>query len=118
MVVEVHAEWVTPRELRVRLDIAPPFHINAHETGVADIPLIPTNLSLPDDAKAVVEYPPGEDQRFAFSEEPLRVYSGRVTLAVRFTNDRRGQAPVRMRLSYQACDDSTCLAPVTKAIEA
>ena len=42
----------------------------------------------------------------------MRVYGGDVQIVVRFsepvTND------VEMALQYQACDESACLAPVTK----
>ena len=31
-----------------------------------------------------IDYPPGEEQAFGFSEQPIRVYAGDVVIAVRF----------------------------------
>ncbi len=115
-VVSVTTEWEGDTRLRVQLSILNGFHINAHETK-SDIPLIPTRLSVEGDERAKVDYPPGEEQRFAFSEAPIRVYSGEAILAVELTSPRRKDQPLRLRLSYQACDEEACLPPVTQQIE-
>jgi len=119
-VVGVRARWASPIELHLRLDVLKGFHINANTTDTkANHPLIPTTLTVVGEASrgAEVEYPPGEEQRFSFSEEPIHVYSGEVTIVVRITAPLPKGAAVRLNLSYQACDDSACLPPVTKQIE-
>jgi hypothetical protein len=67
--------------------------------------------------EANVDYPPGEEQRFAFATQPIRVYGGEVTFAVRVPSPPPKGQPLRMNLTYQACDDSACLPPVTKQLE-
>ena len=114
-VVSVKAEWISAAELHVILSILKGFHINAHDTG-SDIPLIATALTS-DYPGMSVEYPPGEEIRFAFSEAPIRVYSGDVTLLVRFSPPPKPESIVRLNLTYQACDDSACFPPVTKQAE-
>jgi hypothetical protein len=108
-VVALDSAWEDPRTLHVHVQILKGFHINANRAAKE---MIATRLEVHGDAK--VEYPPGEQQRFAFSEEPVNVYAGRVTLAVRFDEAQTGKAPIELALTYQACDDSACLPPVTK----
>ncbi|HXE51901.1 MAG TPA: DUF255 domain-containing protein, partial [Tepidisphaeraceae bacterium] len=114
-VVSVKAEWHSAAELHLVLSILENFHINAHEAG-GDIPLIATNLTT-DVPGAAVEYPPGEETAFAFTKTPIRVYSGDVTLVVRFSPPPKPESQVRFILTYQACDDTSCFPPVTKQLE-
>jgi hypothetical protein len=119
-IVGVGARWASPVELHLRLDVLKGFHINAHHPdGDADLPLIPTTLTVVGEAArgAEVEYPPGEEQSFSFAGRPIRVYDGKVTVVVRIIAPLPKGAALRLNLSYQACDDSACLAPVTKQIE-
>src|SRR5205807_7043231 len=82
--VSISTSWHSPRELKVSLTIAEPFHINAHDVGDAGIPLIATTLVISGGPQAIVEYPPGEQRSFAFGEKPITVYAGRVTLRIKF----------------------------------
>ena len=119
-VTTVAARWAAPTELHVRLNVLQQFHVNAHEPGGGnDVELIPTTLTVLGDAAgaARVEYPPGEEQRFAFTEQPIRVYGGEVTFVVRLPSPLPKGWPLRMNLTYQACDDTACLPPVTKQLE-
>ncbi|HYO08696.1 MAG TPA: protein-disulfide reductase DsbD domain-containing protein, partial [Tepidisphaeraceae bacterium] len=115
-VVAVRAAWAAPQQLNVHVDVLDAFHINAHQASHG---LVPTALRLtgvePADI-AGIDYPPGEERRFAFAEEPIRIYHGAITIAVRFaraTSDR----PLSLRLTYQACDENACLPPITKQVE-
>jgi uncharacterized protein YyaL (SSP411 family) len=112
-VVAAHGEWLDARQLRLRLQILAGFHINAHET-MKD--LIATAVMV-DPASTVdgIDYPPGEMQSFAFADQPIRVYSGDVTILIRFKSLQR-EAP-RVAIQYQACDESACFAPVRKPVE-
>ncbi|MDQ3441321.1 MAG: DUF255 domain-containing protein [Planctomycetota bacterium] len=114
-VVSMRAAWVSPTQLNVHLDVLDGFHINAHDAGKE---LVPTSLAVsrgPD--VAGIDYPPGEEQRFAFADEPIRVYDNTVLIAVRFTSTPSPEDVLQLSLTYQACDDSACLAPVTKRVE-
>ncbi len=81
--------------------------------------LIPTELELelPAGWKAAsVSYPEGEMESFAFADQPLSVYAGEVELPATVSvpaDARPGTVPIAARLSYQACDDRSCLPPTT-----
>ena len=119
-VVSVTARWENPLELHVRLEIADGYHVNAHDIGPeSEVPLVPTTLTVTGDAGrgASVKYPPGQEQHFPYTDRPIRVYSGAVALVVRFPAPRPNVAALRLALSYQACDDTACLPPVTKQVD-
>ena len=112
-VVGVRAAWVEPTRLDVHVEVMDGFHINAN---VASAGLIPTSLAAVDTGIVQVEYPPGEERKFAFAEEPVRVYDGAFRIIVRFNEPPTGDK-LTLRLTYQACDDSSCLPPITKQFE-
>jgi hypothetical protein len=58
-----------------------------------------------------VTYPPGESMTFAFSKEPLSVYAGEVEIVF----EAGSEAP-KVTLVYQACDETRCLAPVSREL--
>ena len=70
-----------------------------------------------DDAAEVeeIEYPRAEMLRSQFSEQPIPVYSGEAAIRVRFRTPRT--RPPKLTLTYQACDETACLPPVTLNIE-
>ncbi len=114
-VVGIRAAWASPMQLNVQLDVLDGFHINAHAAGKG---LIPTTLVVshaPD--VAGIDYPQGEERRFAFAEESIRVYHGSITIAVRFTSEPLPADTLQLSVTYQACNDSACLSPVTKRLE-
>lgn len=116
-VVSLDATWISPTELHVRVGILDTFHLNAHQTASG---LVGTQLAVSGESAADVihiDYPPGEERSFAFAEQPLRIYSGAVTLAVRFQRDMTARPPLRMALSYQACNENACFPPVSKVFE-
>jgi DsbC/DsbD-like thiol-disulfide interchange protein len=97
--------------------IATGYHMNSHKPS--DSYLIPTTLTpqLPAGFKlAEAVYPAGRDEKFPFSpDKPLNVYSGSVTFRLRLTADDTvplGAATIPVTLRYQACNMSSCLAPV------
>jgi hypothetical protein len=76
-IVSLDAEWRDPQTLLVHLQILKGFHINSN-TAAKD--LVPTRLEVRDTTRSrdvQVDYPAGEAQQLAFSDEPLRVYEGR-----------------------------------------
>lgn len=113
-IVKITPEWNSAAELHLKLSILDGFHLNAHQSG-GDIPLISTSVR-PDVPDAQIEYPPGEERRFAFATSPVHVYEGDVTVLVRFPRPPIPDSSIRITLSYQACDDSACFPPVTRQI--
>ena len=94
------------------------WHVNAHEPTFEW--LIPTALELetPDGwAAPEVRYPEAEHKAFAFAEEqPLAVYEGTVTIVAAVgvpAGAAAGSHPLTAAVRYQACDDRSCLPPVT-----
>jgi thiol:disulfide interchange protein len=93
------------------------WHVNANQPTFDY--LIPTTLALAVPAgwpAPAVEYPAGVRRTFAFAGEPLDVYEGRVVIHGRVSvpaGTKPGRYPVSAKLRYQACDDDSCLPPVT-----
>ncbi len=103
------------RDWLVRLEIAEGWHVNANPASL-DF-LIPTQVG-PADASAEVDvsYPPGADYHPRFSLEPLSVYEGRVDIRVR--TGGTGKPRDGYDLTFQACDDTSCLPPETVRLTA
>lgn len=97
------------------LKVQPGYHIN--DNAPRDEFLVPTTLTF-DDAPGleIVEtyYPTGHRARFAYSQMELSVYEGEAVLGA-VINVKPGAAAGQLRLkgtlSYQACDNSSCLPP-------
>jgi hypothetical protein len=114
-VVSVQSEWLDARRLKLRVQILAGFHINANETTKD---LIPTTVTVdPVTQLEAIDYPPGETQSFAFSDQPIRVYTGDVDILIRFKSTVPNDASLRVGIQYQACDESACFAPVRKPFE-
>ena len=119
-VVTIHAGWTQDRrQLHLKLGIQSGFHINTNEPGGdAKLPLHATTVVFPGDVGAVqVAFPPGEELKLQFADRPLRVYSGEVTLVAQFETPPAKGSKLPVVLSYQACDDRSCLPPVAKQME-
>jgi len=101
--------------------IEPAWHTNSHKPTFEY--LIPTELtlSLPEGwPDVVIEYPEGELKTFAFEDQPLSVYEGEVRFSASWNvpgTATSGEYPLRAALRYQACDDRTCLPPVTTEVD-
>jgi hypothetical protein len=109
-------------EIAVVVGIMRGFHMNAHK--LASAYLIPTTLTakLPSGFKEVETlYPAGKVLKLSFSDTPLLVYTGSVTLRVKLAAEASaplGQHAIPLALRYQACNDVACLPPVTIPVEA
>jgi uncharacterized protein YyaL (SSP411 family) len=108
--------------VEVRLAIPEGWHINSHRP--LQEYLIPTELRLePGETYQLmrVDYPEGETVTLPFNPEPLSVYQGTVTLAAEVRvppSLGAGTHTIPIRVSYQACSDRECLAPVEARVEA
>ena len=99
----------------VILKVQAGYHIN--DNAPLDEFLIPTALVIdenPDFEVLEISYPKGRRARFAYSEAELVVYEGEVFLgAVLKAKEGLGAGPrtVKGALSYQACNNESCLPP-------
>ena len=104
----------------VVLDIDGHWHINAHE--VNDEYLIPTAVTVVPPAGVEIRqivYPPDIEKRLSFSDQPLALYGGEVAIGIllEVADDFvPGNASLIVTVTYQACDDEKCIAPVDKQL--
>jgi len=99
----------------VILKVQAGYHIN--DNAPLDEFMFPTSVSIEDGPEfEVVEiyYPAGRRARFSYSEAELGVYDGETVLGV-LLKAKDGLAPgakiLKAVLSYQACDNASCLPP-------
>jgi thioredoxin:protein disulfide reductase len=108
-------------EAAVVVAIQQGYHMNSHTPSEAY--LIPTTLTAtPPAGFKVVDtmYPPGKQIKFQFSEKPLDVYSGSVTVKLKLAADASapvGAATIPVVLRYQACSETTCLPPTKVPVD-
>ena len=129
--VRLHGKLQPDREsasVRVALDIAPGWHINAHEPLQPG--LIATELRLAEGKGQsrwrldTVRYPQPEVLKLGFQREPLAVYQGQTQIAASMTPlpasaepDAPAAAWLPVALRLQACSDKLCLPPETRVLQ-
>ncbi|NNF76479.1 MAG: DUF255 domain-containing protein [Rhizobiales bacterium] len=99
-------------KLRVRLEIAKGWHVNAHE--VKNDAFIPTSLSVGTHNSSVpaqISYPAYKMVKLGIAQEELALYEGQVEIEIGLKAD--GPAPQVVTLEAQACNDEICLLPET-----
>lgn len=108
-------------QLAVRLVIENGWHTNSNQPTYDY--LIPTevDLELPPEwpAAAELRYPAGEMKTFSFAPTAISVYEGEIFVRAALPTPAGaapGTYPVRAHVTYQACDDKMCLAPVTTPV--
>jgi hypothetical protein len=101
----------------VELVISPGFHINANP---ATFPYLIATEVQPGKVDGVtisdkLTYPPAKMQNFAFSEAPLAVYEGSVTIPIplKASAGAKGQRTIPFKIRVQACDTEKCFPPAT-----
>ncbi|MCZ6678040.1 MAG: DUF255 domain-containing protein [Candidatus Poribacteria bacterium] len=111
-----------PFDVEVHLEIAEGWHINANPASL-DL-LIPTTISVNPNAPVEVlsvTYPKGKSIHPGFSDKPITVYEGKVTVQIKLKlkpGASLEQAfPLNLNLSYQACDDRRCLPPSDTTVQ-
>lgn len=103
--------------IAIVLDIDPQFHINS--ANPLDENLIPTKVEpvkTEGFTFSAPNYPKGEAQKFAFSDQALSVYGGRTVIKLKAAAAKTlplGQKTIKLKLSYQACNNQACFAPKT-----
>jgi len=105
----------------VILKVQAGYHIN--DNAPLDEFMFPTSISIEDSPEfEVVEiyYPTGRRARYSYSEADLVVYDGEAVLGL-LLKAKDGLAPgtktLKAILSYQACDNTSCLPPKELAFE-
>jgi uncharacterized protein len=106
-------------QLTVRLLIDKGWHINSNHP-IQDY-LIPTRIGVGEETGWSLDqasYPEGERITLAFSTELLSVYEGAVDIPVTLTTKDVPPSPagIRLQVSFQPCNDTSCVAPVTLII--
>jgi thiol:disulfide interchange protein DsbD len=108
-------------EITITAEIEPAFHINSNKpTEEYLIPTVLTFEALDNASVGEVVYPEPKLAIFAFSEEELSVYEGKVIFRSNLTVSEKfpiGQALIKGTLSYQACNDVNCFAPAKENFE-
>jgi len=100
----------------VELEITPGFHVNANP---ATFPYLIATEVQPGKVEGItvgeIAYPAGVAQKFAFADQPLSVYEGKVTIPIPLTvaADAKGERMLPLKLRVQACDTEKCLPPST-----
>ena len=108
-------------KLAVILKVQPGYHIN--DNAPADEFMFPTTLTIddtPDFEIVEIYYPTGRTARYSYSEVELVVYDGEAVLGVLLkAKDGLAAGPRTLKgaLSYQACDNVSCLPPKELAFE-
>jgi len=108
----------TPASFSVALEIDKPFHIVASDPGQTDAAklLIPLRVGLIEGQGVAVyaQYPDGEP--FGEGENQIAVHHGRIEFEVAIEKaDGIGPTPGEpiLGITFQPCDESQCLAPIT-----
>ena len=100
----------------MKAEVRAGFHVNSNSP--ADEFLIPLKLTWPKEpveAEAVT-YPKPQLEKYAFSTNPVSVFSGNFDIVTRFkapANAQQGAVPVTGKLRFQACNEKECLPPRT-----
>jgi len=105
----------------VILKVRAGYHIN--DNAPVDEFMFPTSLvpeDSPDFEVVEVYYPAGRSARYPYSETELVIYDGEVVLGLLLKAKgefARGARTLKAVLSYQACDDTSCLPPKELSFE-
>ena len=94
----------------ITLRIDPGYHVNANPASNED--LIPTSIAFEEATPERIAYPPALLFKPAFTEEPIKVYQGTVTIAATFSPGALDRArELGFTVTAQACTEPICLPP-------
>jgi DsbC/DsbD-like thiol-disulfide interchange protein len=103
------------------VQISPGWHIHAHE--LLDDFLIPTDFTIDEKEKISIlkySYPDPISEKFDYSDNELQIYDGDTLIGALIKTEKDlspGTHKMNGRFQYQACDDSSCVAPKTIKLE-
>lgn len=102
-------------QLTVRIQIAEGWHINSYKPTF-DF-LIATEIDVSTELPITltnVSYPEGQSIKLGFSDDELSVYEDSVSIVANLMAAEEmavGDGTLKIRISYQACDDKSCQPP-------
>ena len=103
--------------IAAKMKIERGWHTNSHEPTFDYLIATELSLAVPDGwPSAAVTYPEGELKSFAFADQPISVYDGQLAILGHVQIPAEvpdGDWEVEVTLTYQACDDRSCLPPVS-----
>ena len=103
-------------ELKLKAEVRPGFHVNSNAPN--DEFLIPLKLTWPAGPVEAeqVSYPKPQFEHYAFSANPVSVFSGNFEIVTRFkasASAMPGPNGITGKLRFQACNEKECLPPRT-----
>jgi thiol:disulfide interchange protein DsbD len=103
-------------QVHLRVSIDPSWHINSHQPK--EDYLIPTLVTATGEGIKLlsVKYPKALDIQLQFSDKPVSVYEGDIEFLLSFLaepSSYAGTKHIEVQLRYQACNNQTCIAPIT-----
>ena len=108
--------------LAVRLVIDPGWHTNSSTPSFENLIATQVEVHPPDGwGQWTVRYPPGSKKAFSFVPVPIDIYEGASTVLASApvpADALPGGHNLDVLVTYQACDDRQCLAPVTVTVGA
>lgn len=104
---------------KLEVEVRSGFHVNSN--APEDEFLIPLKLTWNKGSleAAEVVYPKATHEKYAFSEKPISVFTGKFEIVTRFkVPEAAGDMGVMTgKLRYQACTEKECLAPKTVPVQ-
>lgn len=99
-----------PGKVRLRIEIKPGYHINAHESGMGGLAGLRVEVVEGGGVEARVAYPPGVERGGEDGRPVVKVHHAQVEFDVdlRRTGEPWSGRPMLV-LEYQACTDAACL---------
>jgi len=107
----LHVSPDHPAHLVVMFDIAPGYHINAHEPGDDSLVKLRIDLVNGDGLALSARYPEAEKLR-----DLINIYTGRVIVPIRIEQVGAVTGTPRLAIRWQACTDTECLTPETRLV--
>ena len=107
----------TENKVALKVNIEEKWHINSNKPYEEF--LIPTSISLAENKNFTLEkvvYPKANDYKFEFSDKPLSVWEEEIIIGALIKvsdNVQPGVNNLVFTLDYQACNNSSCLAPTS-----
>lgn len=101
------------------MDIPSELHVNSNRPNSEYS--IPTTIKVSGAGVRLsrINFPPGKNRKFEFSDNPVNVYEGRVSFPFTVTvpaNFKGNTIRVRAVVKYQACTEEVCYPPKNKDI--
>lgn len=132
-ILQIETAWSIPqahagdqRALAVVLNLKHPYHVNPDPSRTSD-PYIPTIVEVTTDAPGITigpaQYPEPHQVKVNYAGEAGTVpaYEGKVVVYVPVIVDQDAEVGSRtldVKVSYQACDDTSCYMPGAKTTQA